>query len=98
MSCPSNENEIFSKISNIMVEALRVDPDKIRMETRIILDLGAESIDIVDIRFRIEHAFGFKINQSDMMRSLGEGLSAEQIQEKFTVGSVVDYIRKLLVK
>jgi len=81
-----------------MVEALRVDPDKIRMETRIILDLGAESIDIVDIRFRIEHAFGFKINQSDMMRSLGEGLSAEQIQEKFTVGSVVDYIRKLLVK
>ncbi len=96
MSYPSTENEIFATLSNIIVEALRVDAARIHPETKIFLDLGAESIDIVDIRFRIEHAFGFKINQDEMIRSLGEGLSAEQIQEKFTVGSLANYVKKRL--
>jgi acyl carrier protein len=98
MTSPATENQILHTLSGIIVEALRVDPDRIKLDTRIFLDLGAESIDIVDIRFRIEHAFGFKMDQDEMIRSLGEGLSAEQIQEKFTVGSLVDYIRKRLKK
>jgi acyl carrier protein len=86
------DKEILATLSNIIVEALLVDPVKIRMETRIFLDLGAESIDIVDIRFRMEHAYGFKINQDEMIRSLGEDLSRDQIEESLTVRSLVEYI------
>jgi acyl carrier protein len=86
------DKEILATLSNIIVEALLVDPVKIRMETRIFLDLGAESIDIVDIRFRMEHAYGFKINQDEMIRSLGEDLSRDQVEESLTVRSLVEYI------
>jgi acyl carrier protein len=88
---PTDE-EILATISNIIVEALLVDPAKIGMETRIFLDLDAESIDIVDIRFRMEQAYGFKINQDEMIHSLGEDLSRDQIEERLTVRSLVEYI------
>lgn len=88
---PTDE-EIFAALSNIIVEALLVDSAKIRMETRIFLDLDAESIDIVDIRFRMEQAYRFKINQDEMIRSLGEDLSRDQVEERLTVRSLVEYI------
>jgi acyl carrier protein len=88
------EDQILKILSNIIVEALRVDPTRITKQTRIFLDLNAESIDILDIRFRMEQAFGFKINQEEMLRSIGAGLSAQEIQMKFTVGSLAEYLRE----
>jgi len=90
------EDQVLKTLSNIIVEALRVDPSKITRDTRIFLDLNAESIDILDIRFRMEQAFGFKINQEEMLRSVGAGLSAQEIQMKFTVGSLADYLMEKL--
>lgn len=86
------EKEIFDTISTIIVEALRIDSAQIKMDSKLFLDLSAESIDILDIRFRIEEAFGFKINQNHLIESLGDGLNASQIQEIFTVKSLVTYI------
>lgn len=90
------EDQVLKTLSNIIVEALRVDPSTINRDTRIFLDLNAESIDILDIRFRMEQAFGFKINQEEMLRSIGAGLSAQEIQMKFTVGSLADYLMEKL--
>ena len=87
------DEELFNTLSSIFVEALRINPEIIKIESKLFPDLGAESIHILDIRFRIEETFGFKINQEHLIKSLGEGLNASQIQEKFTVKSLIDYIK-----
>jgi acyl carrier protein len=97
-----NENfpdeQIFLTIQDIIAEALRVDVTRIEMEARIFTDLEAESIDILDIRFRIEQAFGFKISDDDVMRHIGEELSADEIQEQFTVESLVEFVKVRLAE
>ncbi len=92
------DEQIFSTIQDIIAQALRVDVTRIEMEARIFTDLEAESIDILDIRFRIEQAFGFKISDDDVMRHIGEDLSAEEIQEQFTVESLVGYVKERLAE
>ena len=56
-------DEVFATLARLVGDALRVDLASITPETNLILDLNAESIDLVDIRFRIEEAFGFRIEQ-----------------------------------
>lgn len=90
------DQQILPTLYNIIVEALRVDPTKINPAARLFDDLGAESIDLLDIRFRVEHAFGFKIEPDDIIHSLGEGLNANQIREQLTVDSIAKYIRRRL--
>ncbi|MCX6340378.1 MAG: acyl carrier protein [Candidatus Aureabacteria bacterium] len=57
----ANQNEVYEKVKTCMVEALGVDEEEIKPEARIMDDLGAESIDFLDIVFRLEKAFGIKI-------------------------------------
>ena len=87
---------MLATLTKIIVEALLVTPDDVTRETRLFSDLGAESIDILDIRFRVEHAFGFKIDQDAMMLSLGEGLSSSERDDRFTIGFLLDYIKSQL--
>lgn len=96
MNKNSTEGEIFAALKSIIVEALRIDPAKIEMGARIFDDLGAESIDLLDIRFRIEHAIGFKLEEGEIISSLGEGLNNDQIREKLTVGSLAAFVKNRL--
>jgi len=57
----ADRNEIFDKIKVCLVDALGVDEEEITPQARLIDDLGAESIDFLDIVFRLEKAFGIKI-------------------------------------
>lgn len=61
-----SEQEIFEKVQAILVDALGVDEEEIARESRLGPDLGAESIDYLDISFRLEKAFDIKIEQSEM--------------------------------
>jgi acyl carrier protein len=87
------QQEIFPRVATIIQEALRVPREKITPDARLFLDLGAESLDLLDIRFRIENVFGFKIDQEEIVRSLGAELTAEQVQENLTAGSLEEYVR-----
>lgn len=89
-----DQEQIFAKIKTIIYDAMRVNPENITAEARLFTDLGAESLDILDIRFRIEQMFGFKIGDREIIKQLGEELSAEDIEERFTVASIVDYVEK----
>jgi acyl carrier protein len=62
---PSNE-EVFEKVRTALVDALGVDDDEVRPESTIIGDLGAESIDFLDIVFRLEKSFGIEIPRSEL--------------------------------
>ncbi len=92
------DDKIFSIIQDIIVQALRIDTSKIEPDARFFIDLGAESIDVLDIRFRIEQAFGFEISDDEVMRHIGEDLTAEEIKEKFTVESLVGYVKERLAE
>lgn len=71
---------IFEKVKKIIVEQLGVEEDDIAMESSFIDDLGADSLDIVELIMALEEEFDVEIPDSD----------AEKIQ---TVGDAVDYIK-----
>lgn len=62
---PTKE-EIFEKIRDALVEALGVDEDEVTPEATLVGDLGAESIDFLDIVFRLEKAFDIKIERGEL--------------------------------
>src|SRR5215469_7216633 len=62
---PSKE-EIFEKIKTCLVEALGVDDDEVTPDATLVGDLGAESIDFLDIVFRLEKAFNIKVPRGEL--------------------------------
>ncbi len=61
-----SHDDIFTKVQGVLVDALGVDDDEVTPTARLTTDLHAESIDFLDIVFRIEKAFGFKIGQGEL--------------------------------
>ena len=59
-------DEIFGKIKEALVDALGVDDDEVTAEARLVGDLGAESIDFLDIVFRLEKTFNIKIPRGEL--------------------------------
>jgi acyl carrier protein len=66
MPTPSRE-EIFEKVRSALVDALSVEADEVTESAKLQADLGAESIDILDIVFRLEKAFNIKIPQDELI-------------------------------
>src|SRR5689334_9007469 len=60
------QEEIYSKVSATLVEALNVDEEDIKPTSTLQGDLGAESIDFLDIVFRLEREFGIKIPRGEL--------------------------------
>src|SRR5215468_3680051 len=61
-----SRDEIYSKVSATLVEALNVDEDEIKPTATLQGDLGAESIDLLDIVFRLEREFDIKIPRGEL--------------------------------
>lgn len=76
-----SSEEILEKIKAIIVEQLGVTDTSVTMEASFIDDLGADSLDIVELVMAIEEEFDIEIPDSD----------AEKV---VTVGDVVDYIKE----
>ncbi|MGH7177042.1 MAG: acyl carrier protein [Tepidisphaeraceae bacterium] len=64
---PMSRDEIYKKVQVVLVDALGVDEDEVKPDAVVRDDLGAESIDFLDIMFRLEKAFGIKIPRGEMM-------------------------------
>src|SRR6185312_13484166 len=67
MNMAMTRDEIYKKVQAVLVDALGVDEDEVTPDAVIRDDLGAESIDFLDIMFRLEKAFGIKIPKGEMM-------------------------------
>ena len=61
-----SEEEIFKTIQETLVEALGLDEDEVTEDATLVADLGAESIDFLDIVFRLEKAFDIKIPREEL--------------------------------
>jgi len=78
MSAPE---EIYGKVSNVLVDSLNVDEDELKLTATLQGDLGAESIDFLDIVFRLEREFGIRIPRSELFpESIFQG-DADFVQE-----------------
>ncbi len=62
---PSNE-EVFEKVKEALMDALGVDDDEVTPQATLVGDLGAESIDFLDIVFKLEKAFEITIPRDDL--------------------------------
>ena len=70
---------VFEKIKEIIVEQFEVEEDVVTMETTVADDLGADSLDIVEVRMSIEDEFDVEIPD-------------EEIENIKSVGDLVNYI------
>jgi acyl carrier protein len=61
-----SEEELFAKVRTALVDALGVDDEEVTPEATLVGDLGAESIDFLDIVFRLEKAFNIKIPRGEL--------------------------------
>ena len=64
---PVTEAEAFEKVKETLVDCLGVDDDEVTPEAKVSADLGAESIDYLDITFRLEKAFDIKIPRGELL-------------------------------
>lgn len=60
--------DIFEELKPLLVEVLGVAPETIRLESVLVSDLGAESIDLLDLSFRIEEKFQVRIEANEIER------------------------------
>lgn len=60
------QEEIYAKVSATLVDALNVDEEDVKPTSTLQGDLGAESIDFLDIVFRLEREFGIKIPRGEL--------------------------------
>ena len=75
-----NPDAIFEKVKEVIIEQLNAEDDAIKLEKSFIDDLGADSLDIVELIMALEEEFDLQIPDSE----------AEKIS---TVGDVVEYIK-----
>ncbi len=75
-----NQEDIFEKVKAIIVEQLGATESSVTLESSFIDDLGADSLDIVELIMALEEEFDIEIPDAD----------AEKV---VTVGDVVDYIK-----
>ena len=58
--------DVYTKVQEVLVEALGLEEDEVERDSTLIGDLGAESIDFLDIVFRLEKAFDIKIPRGEL--------------------------------
>jgi acyl carrier protein len=61
-----NRDEIFNQVKDVLVDALGLDDDDVTENATLMGDLGAESIDFLDIVFRLEKAFSIKVPREEL--------------------------------
>jgi len=72
---------VADKVKEIIVEQLGVDPEEVTMEASFVNDLGADSLDTVELVMALEEEFNIEIPD-------------EEAEKLDTVGKAIDYINK----
>lgn len=74
------EQKVFDELKKAIVDTLRADENSIKPESSLIKDLGAESLDFLDINYRLEQTFGIKMARHFVL---------EHIEDMFGEGSAI---------
>ena len=74
---------VYEKLCELLSDQLEIDKDKITMDTHIVDDLGADSLDVVELLMSLEDEYDITIND-------------DAVRELYTVREVVEFVEKLL--
>lgn len=77
-----SEKSIEQKVKEIIVEQLSVNPEQVTSEARFIEDLGADSLDVVEIVMAFEEEFGVEVPDEDAEKLLTVGEVVKYIEDK----------------
>ena len=89
------KQEIFEELKPVLEEVLGVSPATVRLESVLVSDLGAESIDLLDLTFRIEEKFHIRIEANEIEREARKRLPAgEYEKDGYLTAEALDEIRK----
>jgi acyl carrier protein len=81
-----SESRLMERVTAIVAEALDQPVSAVTPTASLVTDLGAESLDFIDLTFRIESAFGIKIVELDLWRDVN-------VATAFTPTTIVDYLK-----
>ena len=73
---------VFENVKKALAKQFELDPETITMDTNLIDDIGADSLDVVELVMELEDTFGISISDEDAA-------------ELYTVRRIVDYLEKL---
>ena len=90
-------DEILAKVRTLLVDALSVDDDEVTPAARLNADLGAESIDMLDIVFRLEREFRLgKIDRNELFPESIFAGDPEFVEDGVVTPKGLDYLREKL--
>jgi len=78
----ASREEIFGTVQTAVVDALGVDEDEVTPEATLLDELGAESIDLLDILFRLERKLGVKIQAADLAAYVQGGIADDDFGDE----------------
>lgn len=81
-SIAETNTELYEKVRDCVAEALALDLDEISPESTLLDELGAESIDLLDILFRIDRATGVKIQSDELASYVKGGIPDEEFGDE----------------
>src|SRR5512136_3314064 len=84
-----SEATVLEEVKKAIGQTLKLEPEKIRPNQSLMKDLGAESLDFIDINYRLEQAFGIKMARHFVL---------EHIEEMFGEGAAIDENSQLTEK
>ncbi|MFT4664575.1 MAG: acyl carrier protein [Polaribacter sp.] len=89
--------EIENAVRTIIAKSLMIPEDDVHLHSKLLVELEAESIDILDIRFGVEQHFGIKFSNEEIKKNLQRMATENDVTEKdipnlFTVESICKYV------
>jgi len=89
--------DVFAGVRDCLVSALDVEPGAVREEIRIIGDLGADSLDLLDLTFQLEQRFKIKISPRQMERVAREKLGGAplEVDGVYTPAALAEFRRNM---
>lgn len=79
---PTRHNDsVFPKVREIIADVLVIDEEEVQLQSRLIADLGAESIDFLDLVFQLEKEFAIKIPRGQLEKNARGHLAEDQFEK-----------------
>lgn len=80
-----NVNSVYPKVREIIADVLVIDEDEVLLNSRLITDLGAESIDFLDLVFQLEKEFKIKIPRGQLEKNARGDLAEDEFEKGGTL-------------
>lgn len=76
-----NVDMVYPKVREIIADVLVIEEDDVSLDSRLIADLGAESIDFLDLVFQLEKEFGIKIPRGQLEKNARGDLAEDEFEK-----------------